>query len=304
MTTAASIVLSSIFLFTRSMMLPVSASALQVHAVGVTQPMSVPQGAQHAIMLTVELHATCAANVTVSALTVHHSGLGSAYDVLRVYAVDSQSSIRLTNASSFSNSPPTATLRFSSPLTIAACSTRTILLEADYSPAAAPGGEHIITLNNTADISSTATSVTVSADGLTILSTTPATPVQLSVTFLPVQSSDVLFGSDRTVARFQLVSTSDHSQTVRSMVLTNDGTASNTDLQNLFLTTNGGTVLTDPLASLTGHTATFVFNPPLTITAHAIQLIQVHADVHASKRYTIQLILEEPSDLNATQASR
>ncbi|HVW66356.1 MAG TPA: hypothetical protein VHA78_01335 [Candidatus Peribacteraceae bacterium] len=304
MNPGAAIVLSSIFLFSRSLVMPVPSAALQVHATGTAQPMSVPQGAQHAVMLTIDMHAGCAANTAVTSVTVHHEGLGAVQDILRVYAVDSATSVRLTRAASFSGHPPAATLRFLTPLTITACSDKTVLIEADISPTAAPGGEHALTLNGSGDIVSTAPSVEVTADTGSAVSTVPATPVQLDVTFLPVQSNDVLFGSDRTIARFQLASSSDHTQTVRSVMLTNDGTAAGTDLQNLYLTTNGGKILTDTLTSLAGRTATFVFDPPLSMPPHALQLIQVHADVRASKRYTIDLILDQPSDLNATDASR
>jgi hypothetical protein len=62
--------------------------------------------------------------------------------------------------------------------------------------------------------------------------------------------------------------------------------------------------VTPVLPSLEGDLAPFVFDPPLLLEHGNVYLIEVRADVRASRRRTIRLLVEEPEDVEAREAVR
>jgi hypothetical protein len=280
---------------------PLSQTQLNVQVSGPSTQLSIPQGAQRIPVLSLHLSATCAGPVSISSITVHHAGLGSASDILRLYIMDGTS--RLTRGSVPTGSRPQATLRFRPSLVIPACTSRNFTVDADFAPNIAAGSEHAFTINGAADINAGKSTVTVSAMGSVPVHATPSTPVAITVTFLPILANTVLFGGDRTLARFQLLSTSDHDQLISAITLTNDGSAQNGDLQNLTLVSSSKKLLSNILPSLSVRSAPFVLDPPMRLPAHSLMLLEMHGDVVASKRYTIKIILDEPSDLQAADAT-
>ncbi|MDD5623429.1 MAG: hypothetical protein PHI23_01825 [Candidatus Peribacteraceae bacterium] len=113
---------------------------------------------------------------------------------------------------------------------------------------------------------------------------------------LPLTGS-VTYGAGRIVARFTLTAEGTRNQRVEAMTLTNRGSARNADLQNLSLENGRGRRVTPVMSRLDGEHICFLFDPPLVLTPHQTQVLQVRADVRASRRRTIKFLLEEASDL-------
>ncbi len=276
---------------------PVTTFAAELTAKQVPfQLQSIPQGAQRVSMLTIELQASCDADVTIEQISLRHAGLGSASDLPRVYVIENGR--RLSNAQSFSGRNRTATLRPRGVM-IEACASRTLTIAADFSADAAPGGEHRIVLAG----------MTTDVGPATIVTTNPAPPVRatpgttgtITVDYLPLHST-VRYGNNRTVARIRLSADGEADQYVREIILTNDGSAKNTDLINLEIM-DGQRVLAvrDALDEDRVH---FILEEPLLLGRNASKLLTIRADVRASVKRTIRLTVDEPSDIIAEPKQR
>lgn len=259
-------------------------------------PGSVPRGANRVAMMEIVLNASCDADVRVDALSLRHGGLGAATDIHRVYLHNGVR--RLSRAASFSQSDQTARLRIAG-LTVPRCGTETVYAYADFSVDATSGGEHRVTLHSTADISSDAVTVTLSSTGGTATArAVPANSGTITVEYLRLNRT-VGYGANKVISRLRLDADNESDHLIRSITLTNDGSARDDDLRNLRIEASGRTV-SGRLRSLDGDIAVFTFDPPLRLGRNASRVLQVRADVRASRRRTIRLLLEEPSDLDAT----
>ncbi len=247
-------------------------------------------------MLTITLKADCDADIAVEQIALRHTGLGSASDLPRVYVMENGK--RLSHAQSFSGRNRTATLRPRG-LSINACSERTLTIAADFAPDAAPGGEHTIVL---AGITTDKGPASIYAAGRSpAVRATPATAGTIAVEYLSLHST-VRYGNNRTVGRMRLSADGEADQSITEIILTNDGSARNGDLIHLELM-DGQRVLGE-IDALEGDTAHFVLDKPLTIGRNATKLITVRADVRASIKRTIRLIVDEPSDIIAAPTQR
>ncbi|MFA6039100.1 MAG: hypothetical protein WCV62_00010 [Candidatus Peribacteraceae bacterium] len=257
----------------------------------------VPQGAQGVPFLTLRLRASCASPVTVSSLTLRHTGKGAASDILRVYAY--RENLRISRAVSV----PTRnsfTLRLR-PVTVPACGEETLSVLANFSSSARAAGEHRFEVTDVG----TQTGVTVhtatpsAASPLRV--TTHATTPDVKVDFRTVHTSKE-YGTRRVVARFLLTGGNAADQRIRSITFTNQGSARNTDMRNLYVETASRTRISSILPSLDGDTARITLEPPLPLSRNQSVLLQLRADVRASRTRTIDWSVEEPSDIVSEEA--
>lgn len=258
---------------------------------------SVAQGAQRIPLLKLQFQAACGADVVVRSLSIGHSGRGDASDLSRVYAlVNGQ---RVSHAVSLSARQPT--LLTIASLTVPACQTKDLLLAADIAANAQAAGEHALSL------------VAVQASvPVTILASDVSAPARItphpsqaaiSVLFRPLLTS-VSYGDGRIVARLLVTGGSTVDQQLNALTLTNDGSAHDADVQSLVLETSAGEQLSAPLAQMAGRTIHIVLTHPLVLQRNQSRLLQLRANVRASRTHTIQLTLDEPSDAEVSPLPR
>jgi len=279
------------------------AAAVLSSALSVTQTPttigSVPVGGSRIPMLTLTLQASCAAPVSIRTLTVHHKGMGATDDIERVYLLEGTT--RISRAAVLQRTTGEAILR-PSKLTIDACTTRTLQVAMDLSADAHAGAEHSIVLNGEDDIQSNG-DVSVKTAASASVSAAPKNAGSVTYTEVPLATRNVLFGKNRSLLRFSLKANT-VAQSVNAITFTNDGSARNTDLQNLALYTSNGQQVSESAISLDDDTVRIVFDPAFTIEKNATHLLTLRGDVTASKRRTIDLSVKEPSDIEAVPMKR
>jgi hypothetical protein len=257
---------------------------------------SVPQGAQRVPMLQIDLRASCEEDILINDIALRHTGLGASSDIPRVYLTDGTR--RLSTSVSFSGRNRSATLRPRG-LIIKACNERTLTIAADFSADAAAGGEHRIILAGIG--TDNGPTIVSTINGASSARATPSTTGTITVEYLPLHST-VRYGNNRIISRIRLNADGEADQSVTSITLTNDGSARDEDLVNLELM-DGQNVLAE-IGELDGDTARFVLDEPLQIGRNASKLLTVRADLRASIKRTIRLIVEEPSDIVAGPEQR
>ncbi len=261
------------------------------------QDVSVPQGAQRVPLLQVTLAATCAADVSVTELVVRHAGLGSARDLARLYLMEDGARLSRGVVPSDRNA---SILRLRS-FTVPACGSRTISVAADVSASASPAGEHRLVLESvTADAS-----VSISAAATSPASPATVTPSisspQVSAEFLDVHTSQ-LYGANRVLARVRLQNDGRRAVLLTAITITNDGKARNADLQNMALFASRGTAITAEAGQLEGDRLRLVFDSGFVLESGDEKVLELRGDVRASRRQTIDFMIEEPSDIEAVEA--
>lgn len=282
-------------------MIPLLLAAASTLTIATASPQtaSIPLGAQRVLMQTVTLSASCEADVTVSSITVTHASAGDARDIEHVYAMENDR--RISRVTSFSGSDSRATLRMPS-FVIPKCGKRIIRILADFSVDAAAQGEHSVFISSWEDVTTSATTINAKlSSNLGASRVAPVSKGSIDIEYLPVLTSTT-YGANRTLLRMRLTAKGE-AQLIRSVTLTNDGKARDTDMRRLSLGTRDET-LTDVLPSLSGDKATFTFDPPLRLDRGEDILLLLTGDVRASRKQTIKFTVEETSDIITEDARR
>lgn len=292
--------LSAVLFLAPSFAFAAPAATLTVSQSAVTNT-SIPLGAHRIAMATLTLKASCDGPVTVRTITVHHAGLGKLSDIEKIYLMDDTT--RISRGAVLQSKTQSALLRPTG-LVLKACASRTLTIAMDLSATASAGSEHTLFVESADDIQST-TSVILATEPTptTPVRTTPSTQGSITYTEVPTSSRNVLFGKNRILLRFSLKADGNKDQAVDAITFTNDGSATDTDLQQLYLTTADGTIVSDVAASMDGELLRITFHPPLLVQKHATRLLLLHGNVTASRRRTIELTVEEPSDIEAHSAT-
>jgi hypothetical protein len=257
---------------------------------------SVPRGAQRVPMLTLDLRASCAADVRLVSLPLRRLGLGANADISALYV--ELHGIRVSNAQRVSSRDGRVSLRLRD-VHIPACGNETVVVLADFSPDAAIAAEHRVVLEQL---------TTVDADGAVVRVQQPANalaPVRRTVgmtqgtvhveTLPPL--SRIRFGTNRTVARLRLRSDSDDRIRIASIRFVNRGNAAGSDLQNLFVATNRGERLTENISSMQGKNAFLPFTSAFILEPGQERLLELHADVLIGSSKTVNFTVEESADV-------
>jgi hypothetical protein len=247
-----------------------------------------------------KLQADCTGDVSVSSITVHHQGLGSSEDIKGVYLMSGVR--RLSRVVTIARSTQTAVLRMQSFL-VTACSQVDVDVYMDMTSSAASGGEHRFVLQGSSDIAATGR-VDVQSDGSSgTVRTTPSNHGSIAVTYLNLPRR-LVYGADQIVGRVMLDASGHFPQAIHFITFTNDGKARNSDLQNVWIGNNKGEHLTQTALSLSEDRVRFVFDPPFVMEQNGRAILNVHADIRASRSQTIRMLIEEPSDIEANDVVR
>lgn len=260
---------------------------------------SVPRGAVGVVMASLDLTASCDDAVVIQDVTVLHEGFGATTDIDGVYA--SVDGGRVTRRRTIDSQNQTATLRFTAPLTIGACKTKTVDIVADFNSTSTVSAEHNVAVELPTDFQSNAKQVKgnfpLRGNSFRIAAVTSG---KVSVTYRTVSPSEVSVGDKgKILGRFELAANSVEDQTIYSITLQNNGSAKDGDVSNLKIRRSDGTVVTNTVAATVGDYATFVFDPPLTILEGDKITVEVVGDVNDGAAETVIMHFEETSDLFA-----
>jgi hypothetical protein len=260
---------------------------------------TVPKGANGVVLMSLDLSASCDDSVSISNVTVLHEGFGAETDIDGIYAtVDGA---RVSRKRTIDSQDQTSDLRFSSPLTIAACGTKTVDIVADFNSTAQVASEHNIAVELASDFNSNAKAVTGNFPmrGNTF-KVAAVTSGKVTLTYRSVSPTKVEVGdTSKVLGKFEVSTDSVEDQTIYSMTVQNDGSAKSDALSNLKIRRTDGTVLTNTVASMEGDYATFVFDPPFTVLQGDKITMEIVADVDGGAGDTLQLDFEESSDIFA-----
>ncbi len=258
---------------------------------------SVPKGANGVVLLSVDLSASCEDSVSVEHMVILHEGFGSETDIDGIYAaVDGT---RLTRKRSVDSQDQTADLRFSNLLEIPACGTKTVDIVADFSSTSVTSSEHNFAIELPTDFHSNAKAV---QGNFPLRGNTfrlaAVTSGKVTITYRTVSPDKVEVGDKGVVlGKFEISTDSVEDQTIYSVTVEQNSTASDGDLTNLKIRRTDGTVLTNVLASFTGDFGTFVFDPPFTILQGDKITLEIVGDVQGGAGESVILHFEESSDL-------
>jgi hypothetical protein len=265
---------------------------LDVSVKGGVQMRSIPAGAQRVEVLGVTFSNTTIAPVTVLSVTVHHRGLGATDEILRVYAVEG--SKRLSRGFTVPRSG-NVTLRFRPVLTLAPREKRAVSIVVDFASDVSAASEHSFTLDPATDIDAGDVSIRGARTIGGTTRTSPSTNGAISVSYLDLPSPLHLHRNE-VVARIKLTANAIDDHRITAITLTNDGSMRDDKLQNLYLESNRGQLLTDTVPQLTGDTVTLTFDPAFLLKKGESVLLNLRGTVR-TKRKTIKFVLEEPSDI-------
>ncbi len=258
---------------------------------------SVPLGAQRVPVLTLRMTASCASEVRVASVALQHRGLGNPQDIAGIYAFSN--GVRRSRSVAPSGKKGIATLTLRG-LAVPACGTVTLDILADVKSTASASGEHAFSLVWTGNVvTDPPIPVVLNLAGDAATRTIPVGNVIGTVTAdsLPLPNT-LTYGSTRTLARLRLTA-KDADRQLTAITFFNDGSARDADLQNLFLETSGHTRLSPTVLTLQGDRIRIELQPPLVLRRNEVRLVQLLGDVRASRRKTVRLIIQEPSDIEA-----
>ncbi len=260
---------------------------------------TVPRGANGVTILSLDLSASCADDVSLDTLTVLHEGFGPTTDIDGVYAAVDGS--RLSRRRSIDTQNQTADLRFRMPLVIKKCDTVTVDIVADFSSTATISGEHNFVVELPSDVDSNAKQVTGSfpVRGETFKVAAVSSGI-VSILYRSVSPNTAKVGEkDVVVGRFEISANSVEDQTVYSMTLQQNGSASDGDVTDLRIQRSDSTVVSNRVPSFTADHGTFVFDPPLTVKQGDRITLEVVGEIAGGATNNVQVNFEEASDIFA-----
>jgi hypothetical protein len=262
---------------------------------------SIQLGSQRVPMLTLAVQASCDASVGIESIQVRRRGLGQSTDISAVYAMANGTRL---NRSSQLNRAGFTQLRFRN-LTVAACEKLLIQVMADFAEDAQIAGEHWFEVVSPSDIATTATSVKLLSGKEQVRRSTGGGPSVgvISVEY-PRLLTTVRYGAGRTVARLRLSADGSNDHAIHSITLTNDGSARNSNLQNIVLRAGRNRHISAVLRQMQKDKVKLVLKPPLLLSKNQSRLLEVQADVRASRSRTLKLIIEQSSDIEAQVVRR
>lgn len=259
---------------------------------------TVPKGAQGVVFTTLDLTAV-ADDVVVESLTVLHEGFGESADFSGVYAM--VDGARVTRKRTIDSNSYTATLRFTKPLRVTKGSTVAVQIAGDFTTSATTASEHGLTVELPTDFVSNAKSVTgnfpLRGKSFRVAAVSAGS---VSIQYRSVTPGQIKVGDKgASVGKFEVDVNNTEDQTIYSMTLENDGTASDGDFINLMIERSDGTVLTKTVAATVSDFATFVFDPPFTVLEGDRVTLTLVADIAGGAAKNIKFHFDETGDIFA-----
>lgn len=260
---------------------------------------SLPKGSQGVSMLSLDLTASCDDAVVVEDLTVIHQGFGDEADITGLYAAIDGA--RVTRKRTIDAEDQTADLRFSTPLTIAACGTKTVDVVADFLSTATTSGEHNLAVELPTDLISNAKEVRGNFPMVgNSFKVAAVTSGKITLEYRTISPDEVEVGdTGMVIGKWELATDAVEDQTIYSLTLEQNSSASDGDFTNIKLRRTDGTVLTNIVQQTVGDYVTLVFDPPFTILEGDKITLEVIADIKGGAADKIILHFEESSDIFA-----
>ena len=260
---------------------------------------TVPRGAVGVVMLSADFTASCSDSVVLENLTILHEGFGDEQDIQGVYAAINGA--RVTRKRTIDSEDQTADLRFSSPLVIDPCETVTVDVVSDFNSTAAISSEHNLVVELPSDVFGNAREVSgnfpVRGNTFRVAAITSGI---ISVTYRTVSPDEVEVGDEGVVVgKFEVSVDSTEDQTLYSMTLEQNSSASDGDFVNIAVRRTDGTVLTNTVSQTVGDFVTVVFDPPFAVLEGDKITLEVIADIVGGAGDSIIIHFEESSDLFA-----
>lgn len=254
----------------------------------------VARGQTRVPMLTLQLSASCDADLALNTIDLTHFGLGSVTDIRSVYALSGFR--RVSRAASFSKDGM-ATLRLQR-MSVEACDTETIDIVADFSTDSDAAGEHGVSLaaTNAVESSASRTLYTSEEQATQTVKSSPFDPGAITVRMLP-QRVNMLFGTIQTIARLQVSADQDGAHVLRSITLTNAGSARGYDFIDMVLEDRRGNVLTRLTQHMDERTVTFTFDPTYILDRGDTVVLLLRGEIRTSYAKTVDFEIEEESDI-------
>jgi hypothetical protein len=260
---------------------------------------SVAPGSQRLEMLRLRITADCSADVPIQTISVQRRGLGANADIQSLHV--SHRGSRISRERDITNKDGSVDLQLRN-FTITACDSEDILVLANYSPDASPAGEHRIELRNV-DAGKSQVRIDHTAGNFAPLQRTASRTVgQIGLEYLRL-TKPVRYGSKQLLSRFTLGADGVNNHNVTQITLTNNGSATNEDLQNLYIEFRSRRI-SSYARTLKRDKAVFTFDPPIRLNKNQTLKFGLRADVRASRSRTIQFIVEEPSDIISSPIRR
>ncbi len=182
-------------------------------------------------------------------------------------------------------------------MTLPACTVTRVDILADISADAAADGEHLLRYVS-AELEGTSVVQVTAAPSEVVGVRHGANTAEVSVEMLPLHLP-VRYGANRTVARLRLEPSGRRNQQLIAITFTNGGSARNADVQHIRLFASRGETISAIASTLDGDRVRLVLDPPLTLESGATYMLEVRADVRASRRRTLQLHVEEAADVES-----
>ncbi|MEK7563863.1 MAG: hypothetical protein AAB544_05745 [Patescibacteria group bacterium] len=276
----------------------VAASTLTV-AVEPSMTLSAPRGAQHVEMLGLSLKADCTGDIAVEEVRLRRRGLGFATDIAAVYA--EMEGLRVSNSATAARDG-SIDLRLSR-VAVDACGSANLTIFMDLSAEADVASEHRIELRGQDAVTAPGVAVKLSSVPASVRTVRTAgdTTGSVAVEYLRLLKP-VRYGTRRVVARLKLSVSGNRAQEIRRIVFTNAGSAKNMDLRMISLRDARGQRLSSTVDHLQGDRVVILLDPPLRIERGGTRTVELTADVMASVRKTVRLLIEEPGDLISEEA--
>jgi len=258
---------------------------------------TVALGAQRIPALSLTMHASCEAPVTISEVRLTHTGRGSPADIDGVFlATDIRRVSRVTRFDSRGD----AYVRFPR-FTIPACGSVEATVLFNLSRTASVAGEHGVEITSALDIQSNAaaTDIQIFDETTATLVASPQTEGALTVSFLPVHGRP-RYGRESVVARVQISADGEGDHLLREITFTNEENARNYNLLDIRLTDARGTVLTRNLTRMDERIVHLYFEPTYVLERSQSKIFLLKGIPNASLSKKFRFILEEETDLYAT----
>lgn len=260
---------------------------------------SLPKGSQGVSMLSLDLTASCDDAVVVEDLTIIHQGFGDESDITGLYAAIDGA--RVTRKRTIDAEDQTADLRFSSPLTIPACGTKTVDVVADFLSTATTSGEHNLAMELPTDLISNAKEVRGNFPMVgNSFKVAAVTSGKITLEYRTISPDEVEVGDTAVVVgKWELSTDAVEDQTIYSLTLEQNSSASDGDFTGIKLRRTDGTVLTNVVQQTVGDYVTLVFDPPFTILEGDKITLEVITDIVGGAADKIIMHFEESSDIFA-----
>lgn len=259
---------------------------------------TVPKGAQGIVFTSLDLTAT-SDDVVIENLTILHEGFGGSDDFSGIYAIIDGA--RVTRKRTIDAQSYTATVRFTKPLVVPAGKTVTLQLAGDLTTSATTSAEHSLTVELPTDFVSNAKSVkgNFPLKGKAFRVAAVSSGV-VSIAYRSVTPSNIKVGDKAAnVGKWEVDVDSAEDQTIYSMTIENDGTASDGDFSNLAIRRSDGTLLSKVVSATVGDFATLVFDPPFTVLEGDKITMNVIADIVGGAAKNIKIHFDETGDIFA-----